>query len=83
MNQGENSEVVLSGPKGEALVRKTPAVCGGDACIRGTRIMVWLLVDLKQQGASDQEILEVVPLLLRLGHDVLTAQQSPILRRIA
>jgi uncharacterized protein (DUF433 family) len=58
MNEIRNSETVLAGQGGESLIRKTPGVCGGDACIRETRIMVWLLVDLKQQGASDQEILE-------------------------
>jgi uncharacterized protein (DUF433 family) len=45
------------------LIQKTPGVCGGAACIRGTRIMVWLLVDLKRQGASEQEILEGYPAL--------------------
>lgn len=28
------SRIVLTNPRGEALVRKTPNVCGGDACIR-------------------------------------------------
>ena len=27
-------------------ISKTPGVCGGDACITGTRITVWLLVKL-------------------------------------
>jgi uncharacterized protein (DUF433 family) len=40
------SEVVLHGRNGEALVQKTSGVCGGEACIRDTRIMVWLLVSL-------------------------------------
>lgn len=34
-------------------IEKTPGVMGGDACIRQTRIPVWLLVSLRQQGASD------------------------------
>ncbi|HMF16217.1 MAG TPA: DUF433 domain-containing protein [Gemmataceae bacterium] len=63
MNETKNSQVVLSGAGGKCLIRKTPGVCGGDACIRSTRIMVWLLVDLKHQGASDQEILEGYPTL--------------------
>jgi uncharacterized protein (DUF433 family) len=63
MNETKNSEIVLAGPGGETLIRKTPGICGGDACIRETRIMVWLLVDLKRQGASDQEILDGYPSL--------------------
>ncbi len=53
MPQAEKSQVVLAGPQGQPLIQKTPGVCGGDACIRNTRIMVWLLVSLKRQGASD------------------------------
>ena len=63
MNETKNTDEVLVGPGGESPIRKIPGVCGGDACIRGTRIMVWLLVDLKRQGASDQEILEGYPTL--------------------
>jgi uncharacterized protein (DUF433 family) len=25
-------------------ITKTPGICGGDACVRGTRIPVWLLL---------------------------------------
>jgi uncharacterized protein (DUF433 family) len=38
-------------------VQKTPDLCGGDACIRATRIPVWLLVRMKQLGLSDERIL--------------------------
>ncbi len=50
------SEVVLAGPNGQALVRKTPEVCGGEACIRDSRIMVWLLVTFMRQGMADAEL---------------------------
>lgn len=56
-----DSQVVFAGPNGEPLIRKTPGVCGGDACIRNTRIMVWLLVSFKQGGMADDEILEGYP----------------------
>lgn len=46
-----------------ALVEKTPDVCGGDACIRDTRIMVWLLVAMRQAGMSEEEILYNYPTL--------------------
>ena len=36
---------------------------GGDACIRQTRIPVWLLVSLRQQGATEAYLLEDYPTL--------------------
>jgi uncharacterized protein (DUF433 family) len=42
-------------------IEKTPGVMGGDACIRQTRIPVWLLVSLRQQGASEADLLEDYP----------------------
>lgn len=42
-------------------IEKTPGVMGGDACIRQTRIPVWLLVSLRQQGASEASLLEDYP----------------------
>jgi uncharacterized protein (DUF433 family) len=50
---------------GEPLIRKTPGVCGGDACIRNTRIMVWLLNSLKEKGLTEQQILDNYPSLTR------------------
>ena len=63
MSQTEQSEVVLTGPNGEAVIRKTPGVCGGDACIRRSRIMVWLLVAFRRDGTTDAEILANYPTL--------------------
>jgi len=57
------SDVAPTGPNGEPLIRKTPGVCGGDACVRDTRIMVWLLVAMKRSGLSDEEILRGYPIL--------------------
>ena len=54
---------LIADANGNPLIRKTPGVCGGAACIGDTRIMVWLLVDLKRQGASEKEILEGYPSL--------------------
>ena len=39
-------------------IKKTPGVSGGHACVRNTRIAVWTLVSLRQQGATEQELLE-------------------------
>lgn len=44
-------------------IEKTPGVMGGDACIRQTRIPVWLLVSLRRQGASEAYLLEDYPTL--------------------
>lgn len=57
------SDAVLLGAQGEILVRKTPGVCGGEACIGNTRIMVWLLVALKNDGMSDADLLKNYPTL--------------------
>jgi uncharacterized protein (DUF433 family) len=40
-----------------AVIRKTPGVIGGDACIGNRRIAVWMLVQAKQLGVSDQQLL--------------------------
>lgn len=42
-------------------IEKTLNVCGGDACIRNTRIPIWLLVSYQQKGLSDAKILEAYP----------------------
>jgi len=42
-------------------INKTPGVMGGDACIRLTRIPVWLLVSYRRDGANDAKILEGHP----------------------
>jgi uncharacterized protein (DUF433 family) len=48
---------------GWAGIEKTPGVMGGDACIRQTRIPVWLLVSLRRQGATEAYLLEDYPTL--------------------
>jgi uncharacterized protein (DUF433 family) len=37
-------------------IEKTPGVVGGDACVRRTRIAVWMLVVARRLGMSDEEI---------------------------
>ena len=54
----------------QSWVQKTPNVCGGDACIRKTRITVHGLVHYRQLGFSDQRLLEVIQ---GLTQDDLTA----------
>jgi len=37
-------------------IQMTPDVIGGDAYIRNTRIAVWMLVDARNLGMSDEKI---------------------------
>ncbi len=41
-------------------ISKKPDRCGGDACVRDTRITVWGLVAYRRLGLSDAEILRAV-----------------------
>ncbi len=42
-------------------INKTPGVIGGDACIRQTRIAVWMLEGWRRLGLTDNEILKQYP----------------------
>jgi uncharacterized protein (DUF433 family) len=44
-------------------IKKTPGVCGGDACIANTRIPVWVLEQARQLGMSDADLLRNYPTL--------------------
>ena len=45
----------------ESLIRKAPGVLGGAACVRATRIAVWMLVESRRLGRSDAELLADYP----------------------
>lgn len=45
-------------------IEKTSGVLGGDACIAGTRIAVWMIEDCRRLGWSDAKILANYPSLL-------------------
>ena len=42
-----------------------PAVCHGQPCIKGTRIMVWLIVEFLANGDSVEDVLAAYPDLTR------------------
>jgi len=44
-------------------IESHPWVCGGDPCIRGTRIPVWVLVQYRRLGVSEAELLQSYPTL--------------------
>ena len=46
---------------GSLGIKKTPGVCGGDACVGNTRIPVWSLVNYRHLGANDGRILQDFP----------------------
>jgi len=43
--------------KGQSWIQKSPDICGGDACIRDTRIPVWSLVTATRLGTTEEELL--------------------------
>jgi uncharacterized protein (DUF433 family) len=47
----------------ESLVRHTPGVCGGDACLGKTRTAVWMLEEARRAGVTDAELLQDYPSL--------------------
>jgi uncharacterized protein (DUF433 family) len=61
----DRAEIVQSLTKTISLsgkgITKTPGICGGEACIAGTRIAVWLLVEAQQLGISEAQLLQDYP----------------------
>jgi uncharacterized protein (DUF433 family) len=54
---------------GTPAIQKTPGVCGGDACIRCTRIPVWLMVNARRLGGTDAGLLDNYPSLTHADLD--------------
>ena len=50
-------------PTTEDVIRKTPGVMGGEACVRTTRVPVWVLVGYRKLGVTDDRLLEFYPAL--------------------
>ncbi|MGJ3251926.1 MAG: DUF433 domain-containing protein [Elainellaceae cyanobacterium] len=48
------TQTLGSGARG---ITKTDGVCSGEACIAGTRIPVWLLVESRRQGVREAQLL--------------------------
>ena len=43
-----------------------PRICHGQACVKGTRIMAWLIVQYLANGDSAEEVLAAHPSLTRV-----------------
>jgi uncharacterized protein (DUF433 family) len=58
-------------PKADGFpgIKSTPGVCGGDPCIRNTRIPVHGLVELKQLGCDDAKLFDAYPTLTQSDLD--------------
>jgi len=53
----------------DARIQKSPEVMGGEACIRQTRITVWILVGYRKLGVDDARLVEFYPSLTRRDLD--------------
>src|SRR5260221_161787 len=49
---GPDMSAIPASTEERKLIQSTPDVCGGDPCIRGTRIPVWSVVVAQRQGAT-------------------------------
>ncbi len=54
-------------------IRRTPGVCGGVACVRQTRIPVWLLIAFQRGGSGEAELLANHPSLTFADMDAVWA----------
>ena len=63
--EGSRAKVIATTEAEAPAIMKVPGVCGGRACLAGTRITVWGLVQHRQLGLSDEAILEATPGLRR------------------
>jgi uncharacterized protein (DUF433 family) len=50
-------------PTTASWISQKPDRCGGDACIRDTRIPVWVLVNYRRLGVTDADLLRSYPSL--------------------
>jgi uncharacterized protein (DUF433 family) len=65
MSRGEKAQLLqaISRDIGDAVpgIESTPGVCGGSACIRRTRIPVWLLEEARRLGSTEVNLLQAYP----------------------
>lgn len=65
LSDEEKAQVVQLLSKGQITlgrgIEKNPGVCGGSACIAGTRMTVWGLVEARRLGYSEADLLTTYP----------------------
>jgi uncharacterized protein (DUF433 family) len=57
----QSSPLAARCPRKHSPIVRLPGVCGGDPCIAGTRIPVWVLERARQLGASQEKLLRMYP----------------------
>ena len=57
----------------KTLIKQTPGVSGGAACVRDTRIPVWTLMQLMKLGRTESQLLEDFPSLSGADMDAVWA----------
>ncbi|MGC1416809.1 MAG: DUF433 domain-containing protein [Candidatus Acidiferrum sp.] len=57
-----------------------PAVCHGRACVRGTRVMISVVIDNVAAGVSREEILRSYPSLVEADIDAALAYAAELAR---
>jgi uncharacterized protein (DUF433 family) len=62
------------------LITTDPHVCHGQACIKGTRIPVSVVLDNLAAGLTEDEIIESYPALTREGVRAATAYAAELAR---
>jgi uncharacterized protein (DUF433 family) len=71
----------------ESRIVKTDGVCGGSACVKNTRIPVYVLESFRRQGLPDAELLSEYPTLtaddLRAAWSYVEENRDEIEREIA
>lgn len=50
-----------AGESSSPRIKKTPGVCGGEACVGNTRIAVWMLEESRRTGVTDADLLQDYP----------------------
>ena len=60
-----------------SLITTDPAVCHGQACIAGTRVMVSMILDCLAAGMTEDEIVAEYPSVTVAGY----VRQRPTVRR--
>jgi uncharacterized protein (DUF433 family) len=67
MTQGEKAQLLqlVARDIGDAYpgIDSIPSVCGGEPCIVRTRIPVWVLVNARELGTSEANLLRCYPTL--------------------
>ena len=61
-------------------ITTNPQICHGKACIRGTRTMVWVILDNLTSGLTQKEILKSYPSLTQPDIDAAIAYAAELAR---